>query len=166
MPRRIKSAIKKNKAARTSVPFQQAQHVGILFTMTRLDEFEAIRKFEKRLKDDGKKVEVLSFLPKTMENFHFHYDIFQLSDFGPTGNIKAENIQSFVNKPFDYLICLDINPNDYLRYIMAASKAKLRIGAAQEEWNPIFDLAIGLNSQTTVDQMIQQIIHYTSEFNG
>ena len=167
IPKRIQGQLKKNTTKRQSMPYQQVKRVGIMFTMTRLDDFEAIRKFEQKLKKENKEVEVISFLPKSVENFHFHYDIFQQKDFGATGKPKAENINTFINQSYDYLICLDSEPNQYLQYILAASKAKLRLGFASEEWNPVFDLAIKLpGNQQSVAQLIDQIVHYTSEFNG
>lgn len=164
LPLRIRSQYKNNRAKRGNVPYKQARTVGLLFTMHSLDDYEAIRNFESKLKKDGKEVKGLSFLPKNMENFHFHYDIFSSTDFSAFGQVKAGNINTFIEQKFDYLVCLDTESNLYIEYILAASAARFRIGNYAENKEPLFDLMIRQTGTQTVSNLIQQIIHYTNEF--
>lgn len=164
LPLRIRKQARNNRSKRGSTPYRQAKSVGILFTMNNLDDYEAIRNFETKLKKDGKEVKVLSYLPKNVENFHFHYDIFSHTDYSATGEVKAANISSFIEQRFDYLICLDNNPNLYIDYILATSAARFRIGNYRENKEPLYELMLRLNGPDSVSNLIQQIIHYTNEF--
>ncbi|AHM58317.1 hypothetical protein D770_00205 [Flammeovirgaceae bacterium 311] len=164
LPMRVRSQLRNNRSKRGSVTYREAKKIGVLFTMNSLDDYEAIRDFENRLKKDGKEVKVLSYLPKNVENFHFHYDIFTNTDFSATGQVKAANIHTFLEQNFDYLICLDKTPNLYLEYILAASAARCRIGNYAENKEPLFELMIRLNGKDSVSNLIQQIYHYTNEF--
>lgn len=164
LPWRIRSATKNNLAKRGSMSYREAKKVGILFTMNNLDDYESIRAFENRLKKDGKEVVVLCYLPKNVENFHFHYDVFSNTDFSTTGEVKASNIINFQEQKFDYLICLDKTPNLYIEYIMATSAARFRIGNHTENKEPLFELMIRLNGHDSTSNLIQQIYHYTNEF--
>jgi hypothetical protein len=146
------------------MPYKEARKIGFIFTMHHMEEYEAIRNFENRLKKDGKEVLGLCYLPKNVENFHFHYDIFTIQDFSPFGQVKAQNVNDFIAHRFDYLICLDTNPNLYLEYILAASAAHFRIGNYIENKEALFDLMIRLNGTQSVEPLIQQIYHYTNEF--
>ncbi|WP_224999216.1 hypothetical protein [Cesiribacter sp. SM1] len=164
LPMRVRTQLRNNRSKRGSVTYRDAKKVGILFTMNSLDDYESIRQFENRLKKDGKEVNVLSYLPKNVENFHFHYDIFSITDFSATGQVKAGNITNFLEQKFDYLICLDKEPNLYIEYILAASAARCRIGNYVENKESLFELMIRLNGNNSVNNLIQQIYHYTNKF--
>lgn len=164
MPMRIRSQARNKRVKRGSLPYRDAKKVGIIFTMKDLDDYEAIRQFENRLKKEGKEVKVLSYLPKNVENFHFHYDIFSHTDFSAFGQVKARNVEEFIEQRFDYLICLDKEPNLYIEYILAASAARFRIGNYVDNKEPLYEFMIRLNGHDSVDKLIQQIYHYTNEF--
>ncbi|MBW3545764.1 MAG: hypothetical protein KY428_09255 [Bacteroidetes bacterium] len=164
LPIRTRKQLRQNRSRRMSTTYREAKSVGIVFTMHHLEDYEAIRQFENKLKKDGKVVKVLSYLPKNVENFDFHYDIFSHTDFTATGKIKAENIKEFIQQKFDYLICLDKAPNMYIDYIMAASAACFRIGNYGENKEPLFELMIRQNGSDSVSNLIKQIQHYTNEF--
>lgn len=166
VPLRTRLQIRNNRIKRSSLPYREVRKVGVVFTMHNLDDYEAIRAFEKRLKNEGKDVKVLAYLPNNVENFHFHYDIFSNKDFSATGQVKAGNIANFLQQKFDYLICLDKTPNMYLEYLLAASQARFRIGNYTSGKEPLFELMIGLPAQESVANLIQQIYHYTNEFDA
>nr|WP_236613955.1 hypothetical protein [Nafulsella turpanensis] len=131
--------------------------------MKNLDDYEAIRQFESRLKKEGKEVVVLCYLPKNVENFDFHYDIFSKNDFNFWGSPEANNLQEFISKPFDLLICLDRAPNLYIEYLLARSRAALRIGPYLDRQKGIFELMIKESAEKPLADFIQQIYHYTNE---
>ena len=166
VPLRTRSQLRNNHLKRSSMPYRQVRKIGVVFTMNNLDDYEAIRAFENRLKKEGKEVIVLCYLPKDVENFHFHYDIFTLKDFSATGEVKASNIANFLQQKFDYLICLDKQPNMYIEYLLAASQARFRIGNYTSGKESLFELMIGLPEQEPVAKLIQQIYHYTNEFDA
>ncbi len=164
LPMRIRKQVRNNRTRRSSTSYREAKSIGIVFTMQSLDDYEAIRNFENKLKKDGKAVKVLCYLPKNVENFHFHYDIFSHTDFTALGKVKARNIEEFLEQKFDYLICLDKTPNLYIEYLLAASAARFRIGNYSENKEPLFELMIRLNGSDSVSNLITQIHHYTNEF--
>lgn len=166
LPMRTRSQMRKNRPKRGSTPYKDVRRVGMLFTMSNLDDYEAIRAFESRMKKEGKEVQVLCYLPKNVENFHFHYDIFTNTDFSATGEVKASNIANFLEQKFDYLICLDKTPNMYIEYLLAASQARFRIGNFTNGKESLFELMIGLPEHETIAKLIQHIYHYTNEFNA
>lgn len=164
IPMRIRSQLRNKPVKRSSVPYKLAKKIGVLFTMNNLDDYEEIRKFENKLKQEGKEVKVLCYLPKNVENFHFHYDVFSNTDFSALGQVKARNIQEFNDQKFDYLLCLDPSPNLYIEYILAASSARFRIGNYIDNKEYLYEFMVRLSDQKTVGHLIQQIYHYTNEF--
>lgn len=143
--------------------FQQVKMIGILFTMNNLDDYEAIRRFESKLKKEGKEVVVLCYLPKNVENFDFHYDIFSSKDFNFWGTPEAGNLKTFISRPFDLLICLDRTPNLYIEYLLALSRGGLRIGPYLDGRNSPFELMINEREEKPLAEFIHQIYHYTNE---
>lgn len=163
IPYRTKSVLKQAVSPRKSMNYREARKVGILFSMNGMDDYEAVRNFEAKLKKDGKEVVVLCYLPTGVENFDFHYDIFTNKDFNFWGNVQANNVQQFLQQSLDLLICLDPDPNFYLEYLLAASKAPFRIGAHSQQREPLFELMIGQAEGREINELIQQIYHYTNE---
>ncbi len=163
IPYRTKGMLKQSLSARKSMNYREARKVGVLFSMNSLEDFESIRSFEAKLKKDGKEVVVLCYLPKNVENFDFHYDFFTNKDFNFWGSVQAENVQKFLQQSFDILICLDREPNFYLEYLLAATKARFRVGAHSPQREALFELMIRQSEGKEIKELIQQIIHYTNE---
>lgn len=163
LPFKTRSLVKKAPASRRSMNYKEARHIGILFSMQSEEEFETIRAFEKKLQKDGKKVNVLCYLPDKVENFNFQYDIFNQKDFSTWGSIQAANVQAFISQPFDILICLERNPNLYIEHLMAASQANFRIGPYHNEREALFELMIRQPEGAELSELLKQIYHYTNE---
>lgn len=143
--------------------YKDAKHIGILFSMQSVEDFDRVRAFEKKLQKDGKKVSVLCFLHDKVENFNFHYDIFNKKDFSFWGSIQAANVQAFTSQSFDMLICLERTPNLYIEYLMAASFASFRIGPYHSDRVPLFELMVQQPEGAELNELLNQIYHYTNE---
>ncbi len=143
--------------------YREARTAGIIFVMNNLDDFETVRKFEAKLKKEGKEVHVLSYLPANVENFDFHYDFFNRKDFNFAGSLISGNVISFLQKKFDLLICLERSLNIYIEYLMAASAARFRIGPYISQRENLFELMIRTPEESDLSELINQIYHYTNE---
>lgn len=145
---------------RSSTSYDQAKSIGIIFSTDDLKKHETVKKFVKRLERDGKKVHVLSFLPKGKENFEFLFDFFTEKDVSFWGNFTAELVINFANKPFDYLFYLDVDSNLLIKNILAMSKAKCRVGKFDEENNAFFELMIQTHNGST-EYLVDEMYKYT-----
>lgn len=163
IPFKTKRLLKKGSKGRRSMNYREAKKVGLLFSMSNFYDFEAIRSFETRLKKEGKEVSVMSFLPTDAENFDFHFDFFTGKDFSLWGNVQAANVEKFITQPFDLLICLDLAPNVYIEYLLAASAARFRIGPHLSEREGLFELMINTGKENDLSELIKQIYYYTNE---
>ena len=141
--RRTRKALKKNKSIRASLPYGQAQNFGILFTVEDKQKHTDIKELILQLEQDGKKVQVLEYLPLKKENYEFKFDFFTINDLDFWGKINSTHAQKFFNTPFDYLFYIDKEPNDLAHYILAESKAHCRVGKHFENDEPFFELMIG-----------------------
>ena len=153
--------LKKNKASRSTVPYQQALNVGVVFTVEDKQKHESVKEFIKKLEHDGKKVQVIEFLPEDRENYEFKFDFFSEKDLSFWGKITAENALRFSDAPFDFLFYIDINPNPFIMYLLARGKARCRVGRSWEQGRPYFEfMSESINSNQS---LIEGIYKYTSQ---
>jgi len=145
---RTNKALKKNAALRASLPYPQAHNVGVLFTVEDKQKHLDVKEFIHQLEQDGKKVQVLEYLPLQKENYEFKFDFFTIKDLTFFGEINSAHAQKFLQTPFDYLYYIDKEPNPLALYLLAASKARCRVGRFIENDEPFFEMMIGQNGTT------------------
>lgn len=155
-----KSYLKKNKALRASLPYRQAAHIGIIFTVEDKQKHNQIKDFIKKLEHDGKKVSVVCFLPRDKQNYEFLFDFFSDKDISFWGNITSDVAVKFSDTAFDYLFYLDTDPNPLILNLLARSKAKCRMGKFWSEGKPYFEFMIENTGGT--DRLIDGMYKYTS----
>jgi hypothetical protein len=158
---RTQTALKKNKAVRTNIPYRKAATVGIIFTVEDKQKHEDIKDFIARLEHDGKKVKVLEFLPEKQTNHEFRFDFFTVKDLSFWGNIQAENALKFADTAFDFLYYVDHQSNPLVLHLLARSKALCRVGRFNEMEQDYFELMIEQNG--TNRGLIDTMYNYTSQ---
>lgn len=160
---RTNNQLKKNKAVRTSTDYKKAETIGILFSVEDKKKHDEVKEFIQKLQQDGKKVQVLEFLPEQKENFEFMFDFFTLKDISFWGKVESVKTLKFTDTAFDYLFCLDIKLNPMISYVLARSKSKCRVGKYHESAQPLFELMIDSNGSTK--SLIDGMYKYTTQLN-
>ena len=158
---RTRQALKKNHSLRASLPYLQAHTIGVLFTVEDKQKHLDVKEFIHQLEQDGKKVQVLEYLPLKKENYEFLFDFFTLEDLSFWGNITSERAMKFSNTPFDYLFYIDSQSNPLVLNLLARSKAHCRVGRFNESDSPYFELMIEDNG--TVKSLIDNVYRYTRQ---
>lgn len=158
---RTNNQLKKNKTERGSTPYKKALTVGILFSVEDRKKHDDIKALIHKLEHDGKKVQVLEYLPNKKDNYEFMFDFFTLKDISFWGKIESEKTLKFSDTPFDYLFCIDTEPNPMLQYLLARSKAKCRVGKFHEGEESYFEFMI--SSDNNVKGLIDGIYKYTTQ---
>ncbi|UII24205.1 DUF6913 domain-containing protein [Fulvivirga ligni] len=161
---KTRSFIKKNNAKRISTDYKDAESIGILFSIDGKQKHQIVKEFKKILEKDGKQVKVLAYLPKDQENFEFLFDFFTNNDVNFWGSFTSDQVQSFVDKTFDYLFYLDIETNDLTQNILAMSKAKCRVGKYNEKGDSFFELMINTHD-SNVKGLADEMYKYTKILN-
>lgn len=158
---RTNNQLKKNKSLRSSIPYKQALTVGVLFTVEDKKKHDDIKEFIHKLEQDGKKVQVLEYLPVKKDNYEFLFDFFTINDISFWGKIESEKTLKFSDTPFDYLFCMDTERNPMVLYLLARSKAKCRVGRFQDQEKSFFELMIDSTGGTK--NLIDSIYKYTAK---
>lgn len=153
-------SLKKVHVRRESVGYRNANVVGIIFSAGDLAKHENIKRLVRMLENDGKKVKVISYLPRKKENHEFLFDFFRYEDVSIWGHFKSENINRFIGMPFDYLFHVDESPNIYIEQALAKSAAKCRIGAYMEKKSHYYEMMV--KTQTSdIQELVDQLYFYT-----
>lgn len=160
---RTTNQLKKNKAVRKSTDYKKAETVGILFSVEDKKKHDEVKEFIQKLQQDGKKVQVLEFLPEKKENPEFMFDFFTIKDISFWGKIESDKTLKFSDTAFDYLFCLDTKLNPMISYILARSKSKCRVGKYTESAESLFELMIDSNGSTK--SLIDGMYKYTTQLN-
>lgn len=156
--------LKSSKINRASINYADAKQIGILFTVVDKKKHAAIKNFIRQLENEGKKVTVLSYLGKDKENYEFRFDFFTENDISFWGNFNIGSVINFVEKKFDYLFHLDLEPNNMIENILARSKAKCRIGNYRNDKNDFYELMVRPENDD-VNKLIEQMHHYTKKLS-
>lgn len=158
---RTDTALKKNKTIRASISYKQASTVGIIFTVEDKEKHEAIKDFIQQLERDGKKVQVLEFLPEKKLNHEFKFDFFSIKDISFWGDLTSTLALKFADTPFDYLFYIDKQSNPLVLHLLARSKAHCRVGKFNEAESNYFEMMIEQNG--TTEGLIESMYNYTSQ---
>jgi hypothetical protein len=158
---RTQSALKKNKAPRASIAYKHAQSIGIIFSVEDRQKHDLIKDMVRHFEQDGKKVQVLEFLPKKKENYEFLFDFFTIEDLTFWGKINSDQAHKFSNTSFDYLFYIDSASNPLILNLLAQSKAHCRVGKFNELESSYFELMIEEKNGTR--SLIDNMYKYTKQ---
>jgi hypothetical protein len=137
--------------------YKRVQSIGIIFSVEDKQKHEDIKDFIRHLEQDGKKVQVLEFLPRKTDNYEFLFDFFSDKDLSFWGHITSNEARKFIEVPFDFLYYIDRQSNPMILHLLALSKARCRIGKFAEPESDFFELMIEHKGTTRglIDSMYQ-----------
>ncbi len=157
---RAKALANGNKTPRTTQRYGEAKHFGIIFSIEDKPKSDIISRFAQQLKSDGKQVSVLSYLPRKKENPDYVFDFFTKSDISLWGHFTSEEVLSFAEQRFDYLLYIDHVPNPVFENFLAISKAKCRVGKFRENHDRFFEMMITTHKEGNTKELIDEMYRY------
>lgn len=125
------NAVKKSivQTNRNRKDLQQANQIAIIFDSTKKDAESIVMNYCEKLRQMGKKVTLIGYLPKLKKadkvpSFSFCTN----SDLKNLNEAKTESVRHFLKQEFDMLICFFETPNIRLEKLAYATKAGFKIG--------------------------------------
>ena len=153
------------KINRTSVEFDMAETIGILFDATEASNRIKVEAYAQKMIKNGKKVSLLGFVKNKQKDLSFPFKYFTLNEVNWKMIPESSEINQYMNKRFDILINLYLGSNIQIEYISALSKANLRVGPFSENPNS-FDLMIDIPNNKGIDHLIKQIDFFLNRINS
>ncbi len=126
----LRREMKRNAGVtRGSSPFGQAMKIGILFNASEQEQERMVMKYVERLRNKHKKrVSVLGFYDSKEDRTFDLFKNYSLNDLDWKMIPKNGDVKLFMDNEFDIVINFFDKPYIHGDYIMAMSKAKLRVG--------------------------------------
>jgi len=126
---------------KSAVSNTKVKTVAVLLNANEFHEFEVFRVYFKELGLNSPKHKIIAFtLDDKLEHnkWNTHYSP---KDFGWNGKINNVDLETFINEPFDMLLCYYKQEVLQLDLITAASKANLKVGISKND-ERLYDLII------------------------
>ncbi len=148
---------------RHTLNYEDTEQIGVLFLTRNEKMFRFINRFYEKIKADGKSFDALTFDYDIRQSpYIFPYSFFKVQDISLFGKIKSSVVEEFINKEFDYLYCVTVEPDiDMFDQILARSKAKCRVGNYREDKSDLYEMMIRLNGDEDIDKLIAQMLKRT-----
>ncbi len=153
----LKQRMKQQTAARSSIRFEQAKRVGILFDATNLDNQVFVENYVQLLRKSGKQVSLLAFVDDSHEHNNLPFKYYNRKDLSWYEHPNSSDVNQFIETPFDVLLSLHIHSVKSLEYISALSHALLRVGKYDDKKIHCYDLMIDNAENTNLQHFIQQV---------
>lgn len=151
--------LKINRVVKPIKGYDQASTIGIV--VSNVDNFSAVKDFAKLLRQQNKKVITLYFgkeknLPAKNEN-NILVNAKEIKFFGKIENLE---VKQFVGTKFDFLFYLNTSRNSFLEYIMASSKATVRVGFSDKHNIPYCDMFFPKKENDTIKDTLNTVHKY------
>ncbi len=160
----LKSELKSLKRDPFAIGLNDASKIGILYDATEKENYDAVKNFVRRLRQEQKDVRSLGFInSKRFPSDQFvklGMDFFTLSHVNWHYKPIAKVTENFRKEPFDILLCLNIDNSMPLEYLASTSEAKFKVGRFSDEKSFIYDFMIQLKPNQNILHFIQQMEHY------
>ncbi len=126
----LRKEIKKQSSVeRKSQSFDDAGKIGILFNASDKDQERLVLQYVERLRNkSNKKVSILGFFDDKEERDYSIFKYYSLKDLDWLYRPKKDDVRSFMENNFDIAINFLGQPHIHADFVMALSKAKLRVG--------------------------------------
>jgi hypothetical protein len=159
---RPKEVAHKVPVVRSTLNYDDAKEVGVLFSHTNDDNPKAINYFVKLLQKDGKHVKALAYFEERHSNpYDFRFDFFTAKEIDSKGKVQSLQVDDFIKKEFDYLYCVNTAEFAAFDYIMQNSRAKCRVGKFYPAHQNGFELMVDIGENNNAVDLILQMLHYT-----
>lgn len=157
-------ATRRRAVTRTSVGFDQAQSLGILYSGDSAEKLEVIHQLTARLNRLGKQVTACCYLPDSCSSAASRASITTPRDFRLWGAITHLPTKIFVHTSFDYLYHVDWEGDPVLDYLLARSHAKCRVGHYDSRRVALFEVMVRCRKESGHEELAalaSQMLHYT-----
>ncbi len=153
------------KLDRSSIEFDIAESIGILFDATDAINRTKVMDYAKNLKKNGKKVKLLGFVKSKQKDLSFHFKFFTLNEVNWKMIPESDEVNHFIYNKFNILISLYLGKNNPIEYISTLSNASLRVGPFSENINS-YDLIIDTPIGTDLEHLIKQVDFFLNKINS
>lgn len=131
---------------------ENAKSIGVIFDASKLENFAPMSSFINEISNNGSRVLVLGFLEKNdkkkikikSENITY----FTRGNINWNGKSMKDNVSEFIDETFDILIDLSFKEDMAVKFLVAKSKAKFKVGNFSDKEYTFYDLTLKVSNDT------------------
>ncbi len=138
------------------INLNKAHSVGIYFDATRVDDRQTVLQFAQRLREQGKRVQMLGFFQHAVAETEFSFNAFSTKDVDWAGRPKGLQVDAFLSDATDLFIALTPQSSRPLEFIARLYPSVLSVGPVARNAH-CFDLMLDFPTNTKVKEVIEQI---------
>jgi hypothetical protein len=142
----------------------EAKNVGIVFDATDRDEFERIKKFIQQLKEITKGIHAIGFVDSKITPAYSYIktdiDLFNKKEIKSGYQPLSPYIKAFMETERDLLIDANVKNLLPLQYIVAASKARCKVGQHTTGNEHFHDVLLNVGENNSLEFFLQQSLKY------
>ena len=160
--------LKLNQRVKSVCNIDEAKSIGILYDATSQENINKIKPFVSYFFELRKDVKALGYVnDKKLSYCHtpkLQYDFFYQKDLNWFYKPQNYIIDNFVKRDYDILINLCDSSCIPIKYLVAKSIARFKIGMYEENFD-IYDLMIELKKEKSIQKLMDEIKHYINLIN-
>ena len=161
--------LKLNQRVKSVCNIDEAKSIGILYDATSEENIIKIKPFVSYFFELRKDVKALGYVnDKKLSYCHtpkLQYDFFYQKDLNWFYKPQNYIIDNFVKREYDILINLCDSSCIPIKYLVAKSIARFKIGMYEENFD-IYDLMIELKKEKSIQKLMDEIKHYINLINS
>ncbi|MFN8236929.1 MAG: hypothetical protein U0T77_02065 [Chitinophagales bacterium] len=142
------------------VSLLNANRIGILFFADDMHSNDILLAFCQKLKDAGKEVVLLGYIPKREFGFAYPFPLITNKDVNWYGKPTGSNPESILHSPLDLLINFHTEYCLPFEFLCATSSAKFRVGFRPDSTIANYDLILIPKENKEISNLIQNLENY------
>lgn len=159
----ITSRFIKNKAPHQAPSYSNATQIGLMISDEMNLDHDLLQSLKSVFEKDNKTVRMVFFSNSKESPVPECTDLTADSEsLNFIGQVKDEEILSFAEESFDFLICLSDNITPFMRLVLNKSNAKCRILFGTEEHPDLFEFTIKPSEDGSRADLIKNLKQYIS----
>lgn len=146
-----------------------AHKISIVWDGSNTEHFEAITAFYQDMHSRNIQVDIVCYYPRTVLPDQYtairYLNCIKRSDLNFFFIPRSEDIEEFINTPYEILI--DINENNLfpVRYISSLSRAEFKVGSESSVYRDVLDMTIKTDRKNDPAYYLDQVKYYLEMIN-
>jgi hypothetical protein len=154
---------KRDKVVRENIGYDQAKHVGVLYSHPDRTKSSAIHELIKALQKDGKTTASLCLLSTRELSASQAENCFGEHEIKLFGRWLNPLVPKFYEQKFDYLLYLDSSVSPLTENILLKSAALCRIGLYNESSKHLFEMMIKTADDSDLSYQMMEVYKYIKQ---
>ena len=148
---------------------RNAHKIGIVWDGSNTEDFEALTAFFQEMQERNIQVDIVCYYPRKILPDKYtairYLTCIKRTDLNYLFIPKTDDIEEFINTPYEILI--DMNENNLfpVRFISVLSRAEFKVGIESSSYRNELDMTININNKYDARYYLEQVKYYLEMIN-